>query len=105
MCLRKVVLKISITAHGLPQWLSGKESSCSVGDAEDASSIPPWNKKRSPGRGHGSSCQYSSLESPMDRSLAGCRVAKSQTRLKLLSTAHRVLLLILGDIIMIGLGM
>ena len=67
MCFRKVVLKISITAHGLPQWLSAKESTCNVGHAGDASSIPPWNKKRSPGRGHDNSCQYSCLESPMDR--------------------------------------
>ena len=33
---------------GLPQWLSGKESTCNAGDAGDVGSIPGWG--RSPGR-------------------------------------------------------
>ena len=32
--------KLLITWMGLPQWLSGKESACSAGDAGDVSSIP-----------------------------------------------------------------
>ena len=49
-------------------WLSSKESACNAGDvrdAGDASSIP--ESGRSPGEGHGNSCQYSFLENSMDR--------------------------------------
>ena len=38
---------------GLPQWLSGKESVCSVGDTGDAGSVP--GPGRSPGEGNGNS--------------------------------------------------
>ena len=47
-------LEPSYTAdRGLPQWLSNKESSCNVGDAEDVGSVPgvgrsPWRKKWQP---------------------------------------------------------
>ena len=34
---------------GMPLWLSGKESACNGGDAEDACSIP--DLERSPGGG------------------------------------------------------
>ena len=34
----------------LPQWLSGKESTCNAGATGDAGSIP--GSGRSPGRGH-----------------------------------------------------
>ena len=37
----------------------------SVGDPEDASSVP--GLERSPGEGNGKPCQYSCLENPMDR--------------------------------------
>ena len=47
--------------HRLPQWLSGKESACSAGDA---GSIP--GSGRCPGEGNGSPLQSSCLESPMD---------------------------------------
>ena len=40
-----------------------------AGDVRDAASIP--RSGRSPGRGHGNSLQYSCLENPMDRNLAG----------------------------------
>ena len=50
---------------GLPWWLSGKESACSVGDAGDASSIPGSGKP--PGGGNGNPFQYSCLENSMDR--------------------------------------
>ena len=49
-----------------PRGWGGKESACS---AEDLSSNPGLG--RSPGRGHGNPLQYSCLENPMDRSLAG----------------------------------
>ena len=42
---------------GLPWWLSGKESSCNVGDS---GSIP--GSGRSPGEGYGNPLQYSCLE-------------------------------------------
>ena len=48
--------------HGLPWWLSGKESAC---DAGDVSSIPELG--RSPEEGNGNPFQYSCLENPMDR--------------------------------------
>ena len=53
---------------GLPQWLSGKESSCNAGDAGDAGdsgSIPGLG--RSPGGGHGNPLQYSCLRNLMVR--------------------------------------
>ena len=43
----------------------GKESTCSVGDIRDMSSIP--GLERSPGSGHGNPLQYSCLENLMDR--------------------------------------
>ena len=51
------------TAHEmLPQWLSGKDSTCSAGDA---GSVP--GSGRSPGEGNGNPLQYSCLGNPMDR--------------------------------------
>ena len=47
---------------GLPQWLSGKESTCHAGDG---GSIP--GSGRSPGGGYGNPLQYSCLGNPMDR--------------------------------------
>ena len=47
---------------GLPWWLSGKESACSV---REPYSIPGLG--RCPGEGNGNSLQYSCLENPMDR--------------------------------------
>ena len=49
---------------GLPWWLSGKESSCSAGDAEDVGLIP--GSGRSPGGANGHKVQYSYLENSMD---------------------------------------
>ena len=46
----------------LPNWLSGKESACNVGDM---GLIPGLG--RSPGEGNGNPLQYSCLENPMDR--------------------------------------
>ena len=51
--------------HGLPCWLSSKESACNAGDAGDAGSIP--GSGRSPGGGHGNPLQYSCLKNPIDR--------------------------------------
>ena len=66
--------------HGLPWWLSGKESACNAGDA---GRIP--GSVKSPGGGYGNPLQYSCLENPMDggawRATAH-KVAKSQTGLK-----------------------
>ena len=51
--------------HGLPWWLSGKESACDAEDAGDQGLIPV--SRRSPGGGNGNLFQHSSLENPMDR--------------------------------------
>ena len=69
--------------QGFPQWLSGKESICSVGEP---GSSP--GSGRSPGEGNGHPFQYSCLENPMDRRVYRATVQgvpKSQTQLKLLS--------------------
>ena len=39
VCLFVVELYI---VNGLPQWLSGKESTCNAGDTGDSSLIPGW---------------------------------------------------------------
>ena len=58
--------KIAIINTGLPWWLSGKESTCSAGDAGlTVDSIP--GSGRSPGDRNGSPLQYSCLGNPMDR--------------------------------------
>ena len=46
---------------GLPQWLSGKESTCNAGDAGSTPGLG-----RSPGEGNGNSLQFSCLGNPMD---------------------------------------
>ena len=68
---------------GLPQWLSGKESTYSAGVTGDTGSVP--GSGRSPGGGQGNPLKYSCLENPMDRGTWRATVhgvAKSQTRLK-----------------------
>ena len=73
-------LPLSPNTEGLPLWLSGKESSCSIGDL---GSIP--GSGRSPGEGNGSPLQCSCLENPRDGGAwwaAVCGVAQSQKRLK-----------------------
>ena len=75
---------------GLPQWLRGKESTRNAGDTGHAGSIP--GSGRSPRGGHDNPLQYSCLDSPMDREAWRAtvhRVAKSETRLKLLHTLAR----------------
>ena len=64
----------------LPQWLSGKESACNAGNADDTGSVPGLG--RTPGGGNGNPVQYSCLENPMDRGAWWATVhsvAKSQT--------------------------
>jgi len=51
---------------GLPRWLSGKESTCQAGIVGSILGLG-----RSPGDGNGNPLQYSCLNNPMDRSLAG----------------------------------
>ena len=66
----------------LPQWLRGKASSGSTGDARDASLIS--GSERSPGGGNGTLLQSSCWENPMDGGAWWAtvhRVAKSRTRL------------------------
>ena len=49
----------------LPQWLTGKESSCSAGEVGDAGLIP--GSKRSPGAGNGNPLKFSCLKNSTDR--------------------------------------
>ena len=81
---------------GLPRWLNCKASTSNAGAAGDVGSIP--GSGRSPGRGHGNPLQYCCLENPMDRGAWQAtvhRVAKSQARLKQLSTNTCYLLLLI----------
>ena len=55
-------LSSSIRNIGLPQWLSGKESTCNTGDA---GSSP--GSGRSPGGEHGNPLEYYCWDNPMDR--------------------------------------
>ena len=74
---------------GLPQWLSGKESTYNVGAAVEVGLIS--ESGRSPGGGQGNPLQYSCLENPMDGGawwVTVHRVAKSRTGLKRLSRAQ-----------------
>ena len=75
--------KNSIITMELPQWLSGKESTCNRG------LIPGLG--RSPREGNGNPLQYSYLGNPMDRGAQWAtvhQVAKSRTRLST-HTEHR----------------
>ena len=68
---------------GLPQWLSGKKSTCGTGSTGDMGSIP--GSGQSPGGGHGNPLQYSCLENPMDRGAWWATVygvTKNQIQLK-----------------------
>ena len=77
----------TMLGQGFPGVSLSKESICNTGDAGDLGSVPGlW---RFPGGGHGNQLLYSSLEGPIDRGAWWAivhRVAKSQTRLKRLST-------------------
>ena len=52
----------TVVLHGLPWWLSGKESACNAGDM---GLIPV--SERSPGERKGNPLQCSCLEDPIDR--------------------------------------
>ena len=52
--------------EALPQWLSGKEPTCSTEDTGDTGLIP--------GGQHGNSLQYSCQENPMNRGAWWARV-------------------------------
>ena len=72
---------------GLPQWLSGKESTCNAGATGDVGSIP--GSGRSPGGRMATASSILAWRIPMDRGAWQARVhkvAKSQTLLKWLST-------------------
>ena len=62
----------------------------------NAGDLDSYGSGRSPGEGNGNPLQFSCLENPMDREAWWAivhRVAKSQTRLKWLSTHARVVLM------------
>ena len=56
----------------------GKESACSVGDTENAESIP---ESRYPGERNDNPLQYSCLKNPMDRGVWQATVEKSRKEL------------------------
>ena len=73
-----MMVKIALVVKNLP---------ANAGDIRGAGSIPELG--RSPGGGTSNPPQYSCLENPADRGASWamvCRVTKSQTRLKRLST-------------------
>ena len=77
---KHMVFWASVSLLGLPQWLSGKESTCNAGDTRDVSLIPGIG--RSPKGGHDNPIWYFYLENPMDRGAWQAvvhRVAKSRT--------------------------
>ena len=51
-----------ICMHGLPRWLSGKESTCNVGDAGLIPGLGTF-----PGEGNNNPLQYSCLENSVER--------------------------------------
>ena len=57
LSLRGGLLIGFLKRHGLPRWLSGKESAANAEDATEASSVP--GSGRSPGGGNGNLLQYS----------------------------------------------
>ena len=57
-----VITAVAVGGIQLPQWLSGKESACNVGDAGLI-----LGSGRSPGEGNGNPLQYSCMGNPMDR--------------------------------------
>ena len=74
---------------GLPRWLRGKESACSTRDAGGVGSIP--SSGSSLGERNSNPLQYSCSETLMDRGAWQATIhgsAKSQTRLKQLSTQY-----------------
>ena len=80
------IIQLHYRVAGLPWWLSGKESSCSVGDS---GSIP--GPGRSPRGGLGNPLQCSCLENPIDRGAWWTIVhgiTESQTQLKGLNAQH-----------------
>ena len=73
---------------GVPGGAIVKKSTCSAGDARDASSVA--ESGRSPGEGNGTPLQCSCLENPWDGGdwwATVCGVAQSRTRLKRLSSS------------------
>ena len=86
LILNMLVIIVIIIIAGLRWWLSGKESSCNVGDS---GSIP--GSGRSPRGGLGNPLQYSCLENPVDRGAWWTIVhgiTKSQMQLKGLNAQH-----------------
>ena len=73
----------SIFNYGLPQWLSGQESACKVGDTGGVGWVPGLG--RSLGGGNGTLLQYSCLGNPKDRGAWRATVhgvAKNWTQLR-----------------------
>ena len=63
--------------HGLPRWLSGKESAYNAGATGDMGSIPGLG--RSPGGGHATHSSILAWRIPMDRG-AWCTIVQGVTK-------------------------
>ena len=61
--------RFSLCYMGLPQWLTGKESTCNAGGTGVMGSVP--GSGRSPGEGNGNPLQYFCLENSMDSESGG----------------------------------
>ena len=66
----------SLFGQGLPRWLSGKESTCDVGDAGLI-----LESGRSPGEGNGNPLEYSCLGNPTERGAWSCKESDTTEQL------------------------
>ena len=73
---RYVNFSSNMYREGLPWWLSGEESACTVEAAGDTGLIP--GSGGSPGGGHGNPLQYSCPENFMDRGAWQAKPVRSQ---------------------------
>ena len=88
--IQTFLLNKRVWDHRLPQWLSGKESTCNAGVEGGTGWIP--GSGRSPRGGHGNPLQNSCIQNPMDRGAWWAIQSielHSQARLKQLSMYAR----------------
>ena len=96
LSIKKKNLKVTF-ARASQMVLVVKNLPANAGDARDTGSI--LGLGRTPGEGHGSPLQYSCLKNPMERGAWRATihgVAKSQTWLRRLNTAHILLSILIG---------
>ena len=81
--ITRIIQHLNITKqiHGLPHWLSGKESACNAGAPEDAGSLPGLG--RSCGGGRCNPLQHSCLKNPWSEEPGGLPSTGLQSRTRL----------------------